>query len=306
MKRTLEITASFTGKISVANYENLSPFFSAKETFEVDDSVNLVEIAPGVLEDRTINVDDIIKKRQSELQKICSDQFKLQADLAYQDKVEKSYQNIRFYDSGNGIKYPSVTSILNFDENFFVSADDLQQAGARGTVIHRQIEIYLKTGKWLEPKEIPDVAFEVMVVTKGALGLSFDNVNFVGFLKDFPITVIDLEKTVINHENKYAGRLDILCKIDSKNKGGWAKIDGIIFDEPLIMDIKTSSSLDKAKGYAQQSAYAKALGVNQIALLHLNKENVCGYSKPVVTQKVDSYFDIFLNKRELFKKRFGI
>src|SRR3990167_3411371 len=136
MLRKIEISASFTGKISIDNYENLAPYFSAKEIFEVEDMP-------------TPMVDEIIKNRQSELQKICSDQFKLQAELAYQDKVEKSYQNIRFYDSGkDGIKYPSVTSCLGFDDNFFVSADDLQQAG-----------------EWKEPKSIPEIAYEVMVVS---------------------------------------------------------------------------------------------------------------------------------------------
>ncbi len=293
MKRQIEISASYTGKISIASYENLAPYFSAKETFEVEDMP-------------TPMVDEIIKNRQSELQTICAEQFKRQADLAYQDKVEKSYQNIRFYDSGNGIKYPSVTSILSFDENFFVSADDLQQAGARGTIIHRQIEIYLKTGEWKEPKSIPEIAYEVMVVSKGSLGLSLDDINFVGFLKDYPLTVLELEKTVINHDHKYAGRLDLLCQIDSKNPGKWKSVEGLEMDKPLILDFKTGSSLDKARGFSQQAAYAKALEVSQIALLHLNKENVCGYSKPVVTQKVESYFDIFINKRELFRKRFGI
>lgn len=293
MKRTLEITASFTGKISTGQFENESPYFSAKEIVEVDNEV--------------FDSDTYVRTRQGILKNICYEQFKKHAEIAYQEKVAKSYANIRFYDAGNGQKYPSVTSIIGMDENFFISVDELSQYGARGTIIHKQIEIFFKTGKWPEYKDIPEVAFQVMTVLKGTLGLSLDDVNFVNFYKDYPFKVIEQEKTVINHEHKYAGRLDILCVIEKANAGKWEKIEGIQYDVPTILDIKTSTSLDHLKGFTQQAAYAMTdPAIKQIGLIHLTKENVCGYAKPKISNKIEHYWSIFLNKRTLFQQRYGV
>lgn len=290
MKKTIEICASFSGKIPTAQYESSSPFFSLKE----------------IIEDCAYN-DDEIKARQKELQGMCVDHFNEYAEILYQQKVAKSYANIRFYDAGNGQKYPSVTSIINMDENFFMPPDELAQYGARGTVIHKQIEIFLATGEWKQPKDIPEVAFQVMTVLKGTLGLSLEDVNFVEFYKEYPFRVIWQEKEVINHEHKYAGRLDLMVIIDSKNPGKWAKIEGVQFDTPTILDIKTSTTLDKVKGFTQQAAYAKTDdGIKQIGLIHLTKENVCGYAKPQISTKIDHYWAIFINQRNKFKERYGV
>lgn len=290
MKKTLEISASFSGKIPTAQYESSSPFFALKE----------------ILEDCEYS-DENIKARQQELQKMCVDQFNNYAEILYQQKVAKAYQNIRFYDAGNGQKYPSVTSIINMDENFFMPADELIQYGARGTVIHKQIEIFLKTGEWKAPKDIPEIAFEVMTVLKGTLNLSLEDVNFTNFYKDYPFCVLAQEKQVINHANKFAGRLDILCVIESTNKGKWDKIEGVQFDVPTVLDIKTSAQLDKVKGFTQQAAYAKSHeGIAQIGLIHLTKENICGYAKPQLTSKIDHYWTIFINQRMKFKERYGV
>lgn len=293
MKRIIEVTASFTGKISTGNYENTAPFFAAKETIEI--------------EDENIDVNKTIEIRQAELQEICRGQFKRVAEIEYQEKIAKTYQNIRFYEAGNGEKYPSVTSVLSMDENFFVTPDELAQSASRGTIIHKQVEEFLKTGKWLEPKEFPELAPHVMTVVKGSLGLLLDDVSFVNFYKDYPFKVLLQEGKVINPEYKYAGRFDILCVIESANPGKWEKIEGVQFDVTTLLDIKTGASLDKTKGFTQQSAYAKALdNVAQIGLIHLTKENQCGFAKPSVTAKIESYWNIFLNKRSKFAERYGV
>lgn len=290
MKRNLEITASFSGKIPMAAYESAAPFFALKES----------------LEDCKYT-DEEIKFRQQELQKLCVDQFNAYAEILYQQKVAKSYTNIRFYDAGNGQKYPSVTSIIGMDDNFFMPQDELAQYGARGTVIHKQIELFLKDGIWRDYKDIPEVAFQVMTVLKGTLGLSLEDVNFVNFYKDYPFKVLEQEKVVINHEHKYAGRLDILCIIEKSNAGKWDKIEGIQFDVPTILDVKTSTTLDHLKGFTQQGAYARTdETVKQIGLIHLTKENVCGYAKPKLSNKIEHYWSIFLNKRALFQSRYGV
>ena len=52
--RTIEISASFTGKISTGQYENSAPYFSAKEIIEVDEGIDvnkLIEIRQGELQE---------------------------------------------------------------------------------------------------------------------------------------------------------------------------------------------------------------------------------------------------------------
>ncbi len=293
MRRQIEISASFTGKISTGQFENESPYFSAKEIIELD-------MLP-------IDADKIIEERQSQLKGICYEQFKKHATIAYQEKIAKSYKNIRFYDAGNGEKYPSVTSIINMDENFFVSPEELAQHASRGTIIHKQVEEFLKTGVWPEAKSISELAPHVLTVITGSLGLSLDDTNFVNFYKEYPFKVLLQEGKVINPEYKYAGRFDILCVIEKANPGKWEKVEGVAFDVPTYLDIKTGASLDKTKGFIQGAAYSKCLeNVAQIGLIHLNKENASGYSKPVITNKIDSYWQIFLNKRQKFAERYGV
>lgn len=292
MKRIIEIQASFSGKISTGEYENQSPFFSLKEVIELDENVALS--------------DDFIKNRQSQLQEICKKQFDQQADLAYTNRIAKQFQNIRFYDSGINGKYPSVTSIIGWDEDFYVPADELNQYSARGTIIHKQVEIFLKTGEWKEPKDIPEIYPELVILTQGSLDLIVDDVDFRAFYADYPFKVIETEKTVINDELKYAGRMDIKAIIESKNKGKWDKVEGVLFDMPTILDIK-SGMIDKIKAMKQQTAYAKCdPDVKQMVIIPLTKDNKCGYAKPIIENNLEKYWTLFKRDRENFKKRFGI
>ncbi len=292
LRKNIEISASFSGKISTGAWENMNPFFSIKENIE--------------LMETEFFTDEQIKIRQSELQKICVDQFKREAEIAYQEKVAKAYKNIRFYDGKDGLKYPSTTSVINMDSDFFVSPEDLYQYACRGTVIHKLIETYLTTGKVVSPKDLPEIAFETMTVLTGSLGLSLDDINFVGFFADYPIKIIELEKTIINDEHRFGGRLDILCQVDSKNPGKWSKVEGVEFDKDLVIDIKTTGTLDKTKGFIQQASYCQTLGVTQAVLAHMNKDTVQGFSKPVFTNKIDSYFSMFLAMRKKFQERYGL
>jgi len=295
MKRILEITSSFTGTISTANYENSKPLFSVKEVVELDQEVM------NDLDDK------YIENRQKQLHDLCYNQFKQIADQLYAERIAKTYKNIRFYDGIGGKKYPSVTSIINMDKDFGIPQDELQQYASRGTIIHKQVEIFLKTGTWMMPYNIAEVSSDWLTVKNGNLGLDCSDVDFMAFYKDYPFKVISQEETVLNHEYRYGGRQDILCRIESSNPGKWAKVDKVKFDVPTILDIKTSTTLDKINGLMQQSAYAKSQpDVQQIGLIHLTKSNKCGYATPVVETNLDRYFNLFLNKLEQFRQRYGV
>lgn len=294
MKRTIEISASFTGVIPTGSFQNEKPMFHVKETIEEDGY------------ETTGMPDERIKERQKQLHQMCYDQFKRQAEISYQQRIADTYKNIRFYDGKDGIKYPSVTSIIGWDDDFYMSPDELAQYASRGTIIHKQVEIFLHTGEWKEPKEIPEIYPDLVIVKNGNLNLEIDDVDFRQFYKDYPFKVIELEKTLINHEHRYGGRMDIKCVIDSDNKGKWEKMEGVLFDVPTILDIKTGQ-VDKTKHMKQQTAYAKCdEEVKQFGIIPLTKDNKCGYSRPFIETNTDKYWSLFLKDREQFKNRYGV
>jgi len=214
-------------------------------------------------------------------------------------------KDLRFYDI-EGSKYPSVTSIIGWDKDFYISPEALLQHAARGSVIDKQVETYLNTGAWKEPKDIPEIYPEMVVLKKGSLGLEIDNVNFIDFYKAFPFKVINQQEVCINKEHQYAGRREILCTIESENKGGWAKIEGCLFDVPTLLDLKATTGLDKNYVMKQNTAYAKCdESIKQIGVIHLKKDNKCGYAKPVIETTLDKYWSLFLNDRKNFRYRFG-
>jgi hypothetical protein len=296
MKRTIEIVASFTGTISTGSYENEKPFFSAKEIIEPYDESDPCNVM----------TDEQISLRQAELHDICYKAFQKQAELSYQDKIAKTYQNIRFYDGPDGLRFPSVTSIIGWDSDFHCSPDELAQYAARGTIIHKLVELYLTDGNVRLPKEVPEIYPELVILQQGSLGLQIDDVDFPAYFTAYPIKVLSLEKTVLNEELRYGGRADIIAVIESSNKGKWDKVEGILFDVPTVLDVKTGT-LDKTQGFKQQTAYAKCLpDVQQLGLIHLNKEVKQGYSKPTVIQDLDKYWTLFKRDRDNFRKRYKV
>jgi hypothetical protein len=291
MKRKIKIEASFTGVISTGAYENEKPFFAVSE--EWDDEIGAI-------------TDEAIFSRQEILQRMCYQQFKRQEEIAITERIAKEYKNIRFYDCGNGVKIPSVTSIIGWDEDFFMPPEALAQYSARGEIIHKQVEVFLKTNKWENPDNLPEIYPALVTLKNGSLKLTVEDVNFPDFYEKYPFKVIDLEKTVINNEIRYAGRLDIKCIIESKNPGEWKKIADILFDVPTILDVK-SGTIAKTKAFKQQTAYAKCEpDVKQLGLIHLNNETKQGYSKPIIENDLNKYWSLFLDDREKFKKRFGV
>ncbi len=294
-KRTIEIAASFTGTISTGSYENEKPYFAVKETIEIlhDDPMTVWE---------TSSKDEMIEKRQQELHSICYNQFRRQEEAVNIERIQKEYQNIRFYDT-----YPSVTSIIGWDKDFHISQDELSQHASRGTIIDKQVEIYLNTGEWKEPKDISEIYPDLVIVRNGTLNLELDNVNFIAFFEKYPFKIISQQTKVKNDEHKYAGRMEIKCIIENSNKGEWAKIKGCLFDIPTLLDLKCTSSLDKTYVMKQNTAYANCdEEIKQIGAIHLKKDNVCGYAKPIIETDLDKYWSLFLRDRENFTKRYGV
>lgn len=273
-KKEVEIVASYSGKISTGRFENEAPFFSIKETWT------------------DIN-DEFLQQRQKYLHQYCHNRFVECEQRSAVEKINEQFKHIRFYEEANE-QLPSVTSIINWDKDFFVPQEQLVQYAARGTIRHKQVEIFHTTGKWEEPENIPEIYPELVILKKGSLGLSLDGYDYQAFFKKFPFEVLSTETKAVNLEHKYAGRYDI---------------KGIFDGKVSIMDVKTTATIDKESCFKQLSAYAKALGnddVVQMVVIPLNNKTEQGFSKPVVEDNIEKYWALFKKDRELFKQRFGL
>lgn len=282
MKRTIKISARFDGVIPTGSYQNSRPGFSAEETFEID--------APKE------EVDLMIQDRQRELQLICYENFESEAEKARIQKIKNDMKNFRFYESENG-EYPSVTSILSYDEDFFCTDDELKQYASQGNLIDAEIRNFVKTGKWVSSKDLEGCAADRFILKKGSLQLSLEGWNFTGFLEKYPIKDLKVhEKPLFNHKWKYAGMPDL---------------EGVYNDMATLISIKRTDH--GVKPLIQDAAYARCGGmehIKQIMVVEMKSEadggNKQGFSKPSITTEIDKYFELFLYKRKEFTKVYGV
>jgi hypothetical protein len=272
-RKEIEIVASFSGKIATGKFENEQPFYSIKETW-------------------TDVEDQFIQIRQKELEDMCYSRFLAVEERSIVEKIRAQRADMRFY-TKDGKQYPSVTSIIGWDADMFVAPAQLLQYAARGTILHRQAEIYMLTKQWVDPKDIPELYPEYVIVTKGDLGLRFDDVDFRAFYEKHPIEPIETEVKLFNDEYRYAGRSDLF---------------GLYEGKPTMCDIKTGSAVDKEYAFKQLAAYSKCMPVQpeQMMVIHLNGKTKQGFSAPIISDKIEEYFQLFLKDRKAFRNRFGI
>lgn len=203
--------------------------------------------------------------------------------------IEQQYLNIRFREK-DGKKYPSVTSILDFDKDWYITQDELAQYAARGNIIHHLVYEYLKTGKWVEPLNVPELKEDISIVMSGSLGLNWKDCSHREFFEKHrqKMTVWSHEQVVFNKEQFYCGQYDI--------EGLW---DGA----PAILDIKSGVGQ-----LPQLAAYAVCLkDIQRLVILKVGKtDNKCGYMKPVITDDIQGEFKKFLIERKKFRERFGV
>lgn len=284
--RTVRISASFGGKIPTGSYQNSSPSFFAEETVTLGDEYNEAGVA------------EYIKLRQQILQMICYGNFEAEAVKARMMKIKQDRADFRFYkDPVSGEEYPSVTTVLNYDKEFFVSDEELKQYAAQGNLIDAEVRNFVKTGKWVSSKELKDCTADRFIIKTGSKQLALEGWNFQAFLEKYPIKDMkSCEEPVMNKEWKYAGTPDLV---------------GVYNDLPTLVSIKRT--LSEVDNLVQDSAYAKCKGmehIKQIMVVPLKAEtdggNKQGYSKPAITQDIDRYFEIFIYKRKEFRKIYEV
>ena len=270
-----EIRASLSGVIPIASYENLKPYYEIMAEIDKDE-----------------NIDECFRK----LKKTLRLHFEQEGNNAKADLIEKQYANIRFYEK-DGKKYPSVTSILGWNVDWKIPEDELRQYAARGTIIHRLIELYLQDGKWADPLELDELENEVATLIGGSKKLTWKDCSYQKAVENImqDVKVIELESEVYNDEQLYAGTMDLYCLYKGKN---------------TIIDFKAGTTRDMR----QLAAYAVSKGVDQMMIAADQimivpvgpTDNKTGIMKPVVSTDVAGEYKKFLYARAKFRERFGI
>ena len=276
--RKIRIYAGISGVIPNGSYQNLKPTLLWEE--EIDDC-QMTDIE--------------IEDRQKDLYAKCYKQF---ADIEVQavvDRIKKERADFRFAQSPKtGKTYPSVTSIINYDADFFVSDMELKQYAAQGNITHARVEHFIKTGEWIEGIKIQDVWTDMVILKNGSLNLPANVGDFPAFLLKFPIKDMKVAEKVWNDKDEYHGTPDFYGVPD--------------FNGKVLTVFDAKRTVDPYKHGMQVAAYAKPKGITQAILVPLNGKTKQGYSKPVIydKDKLEGFYKMFLRKRNEFKKRYDI
>ena len=152
----------------------------------------------------------------------------------------------RVYKRGEGVYYPSVTTILQYmpKNKFFETwmkdvghnADlIMRKAGKEGTQVHEAAEELVEGREvsWMDDygrAKYSQLVWEMIL-------------KFADFWKTYKPELISSEQFVWSDEHKFAGTADIVCKMNG---------------EVWLIDIKTSNSIHKSYDL-QLASYAKGL-----------------------------------------------
>lgn len=268
MKKTYEINYGNKATVNMGDYENLSPMYNIKKIITIDDGIEID-----------------LKEEFEDMREIVDLELRKNVENIKNAKKAKDVGNFRFYER-NGLKYVSVTSILNPEPKTPEEQARLKPYGDRGTALHRQFAHLIENGALTS---FTTEEKEACSSVGGFAGYEF-------WFKDDPrFDFRTSEVEVFNDEFLYAGRFDAFGFYNTKN---------------AIFDLK-SGSLDKAggveKALMQLSAYNSCFGEKN-AILVVIPIGPKAKKEPIVVEgeHIDKYWGMFKAKREEFKKRYGV
>ena len=279
----IKVSSGFSGVISTGSFQNSRPSFEAEVEFELDEKETLPNPA------------EVCDKWQKHLHQVCLDNFKQAEQQAVAERINRERADFRFYPD-QGVMRPSVTSIINWDADFFVPPEELQQYASQGNLYDLQAKPFIKTGEWSDAEKIEGSWADVVILKKGNLGLQFNGWNFPAFLEKYPLEKMEVGKTVYSRVHNFAGTSDV--------RRCWYK------GKKYLADVKRTP--DKVKHFKQTAAYIiceEEMGepkYDGMMLIPANDKTEQGFSKPIITEEIEQYKTMFLRDRETFKKRFGL
>lgn len=185
----------------------------------------------------------------------------------------------------DGEYYPSVNWITSYipskelmiwmAKNGYDRAEAIRQERAdAGSKVHKAIEMLLNGNTISHNITLPNSEGEYSEITANEYSAVL---TFVDWFNETKPEIIKAEHTIYNKQMKYAGTLDILCKINNEN---------------YIIDVKTSADIHLPHK-AQISAYKHCLDIPNLktAILQVGyKRNKKGWK----FTDIDDYFDLFV------------
>lgn len=264
----ISVTAKDGGVISTGAYQNRRPGWEA-----------MVQPRRGANVDKILDhIENMFDKRFQRIQTVSENKA-----------IEMQFRHIRSRVKGNE-QYPSVTSILDYDKEWWmIDALELSQYAARGTIVHRIMKIYFETGKWIDPTKDKTIREEVALVLGGKKGFHWDDCSYIPFMENYKKRINIEEQNIVfyNDHWKYSGEIDAI-----------GTFDGV----KTLFDIKTGEYR-----WEQLAAYAaQRKEVKQLAIIPVGPcDNLTGFYQIKLNDNFTEHFKNFLKKREGFREKFG-
>jgi hypothetical protein len=279
-----EITVSKSGVIPKASYSNLRPGYSI--TIEVDENEDPNEL--------------ILKCKE-----IVNKHFELDEYREAVNLIQKQFKEIRLYDGNEGLKYPSISSILNYDKEWTISKGELLQYGSLGTILHEvfwyALNSYTNTGKivWKDPREFANLQKEIGIVLNGSLKLNWNDYSYQAFGNEYIPKIkkiYGIEQIVLNPDIRVGGRYDLIAEIE--------------LDQTMlaVIDLKSGGyDFRQLAFYGRTWEQQNDKKIDAMVVFPIGKTtNKCGFSKPIIETDIDLFWDKMLEKREEFRNDFNI
>lgn len=272
--RRIKVGASFSGTIPTGSFENSRPGFSAEVEYET-----------------TLEGDDLyrqIDEDEKRLHDIAFRNFEIVADQARVDKIKSDFKGFRFYDTPYG-RLPSVTTVLDPNYRSWVNEERLKVITSEGNLQHARVHHFIRTGKWVDFTELEGVANDLLVCR----GVFLDYFDFPAFVEKYGLTDLKNCGRVVNPEARYAGTPDF---------------EALAEGFPTLFDLKRT--MDKVKNFTQISAYAKCPEMAHIRRMGIiqtwNPKTEQKFGKPVFSDQIDRFYELFDVKRKAFEKEYGV
>lgn len=199
----------------------------------------------------------------------------------------------------DGRYYPSVTWILESypkDIGFHIWLSNLKdwdegrqilrKAGDRGSKVHAGIEKLLRNESVRYDDFMPGHTDQFSPEEWTYL------LAFINFYEDYPLTVQNLEETIINNDPMFGGTADFrgLMSLYKDNQ-----------PEETVLDWKTSSAIYPTH-LMQVSAYAKSLDYQWAGIVRLGSRHKRAYELKILDlEQIEYYYNLFLNVYEIWK-----
>ena len=275
--RKIELAFSLEALVSTGPFENQRVMHSFKEILETD-----------------CTDEEISAIQKEKFRKFCLVPTELQERELSIKAIQKEFKHLRLLPCPHcEKKHPSITTVRDFDSKGFYCTDaELEIAVALGSIQDIKCRHFVNHGEWKDAKDL-EACWPHLVALKGT-DKNPDAFNFLAFLKKYPIKDMKDGVRFFNCDWEITSEPDLF----GTPEGDWAE------NIPSVFDYKRN--VDKLSAFTQMSVIAKHHGLKQMIAIPVNGDTQQGFSKPVVSKDVDGYFEIAMDKRRKFRKRYDI